>query len=66
METSVVGVMKMGNIEPRAGVEPASLAFRASVFTITPPRLPDFNTAPMRTCLCYFMRQRSVQTTTIF
>ena len=29
--TSVMGVMKMGNIVPRAGLEPTSLAFRVSV-----------------------------------
>ena len=31
MATSVVGVMKMGNIEPRAGFEPTSLAFQVGV-----------------------------------
>ena len=33
--------MKRGNIVPRARIEPASLAFRASVLTITPPKIPD-------------------------
>ena len=46
---SVVGVMKRGNIVPRVGIEPTSLAFRASVlplhyvgFLMSPlyPRLP--------------------------
>ena len=44
--TSVLGVMKMGNIVLRAGVEPTSLAFWASVLTITPPMLPDATTVP--------------------
>ena len=39
-ECIVVGVMKMGNIVPREGIEPTSLAFRASVLTITTHRLP--------------------------
>ena len=38
--TSVVGVMKMGNIMPKAGIKPTSLAFQGSVLTITPHRLP--------------------------
>ena len=35
-----MGVMKMGNIVSRAGIEPTTLAFRVSVLTIAPPRLP--------------------------
>ena len=31
MAPSVVGVMKMGNIVPRAGIKPTSLTFQASV-----------------------------------
>ena len=38
--TSVVGVMKVGNIVPRARIEPTSLALQASVLSITPHRLP--------------------------
>ena len=38
---------KMGNIVPRAGIEPASLAFQASVL---PCKLPDVTTIPMPTC----------------
>ena len=38
--TSVVGEMKMGNIVPKAGFEPTSLAFWASVLIITLLRLP--------------------------
>ena len=32
--TTVVGVMKMGNIVPRARIKPTSLAFRASVLPL--------------------------------
>ena len=46
---TVVGVLKTGNIVPRAGFEPTSIPFRASVQTIIPPRLPDFTTLPMPT-----------------
>ena len=38
MTTSVVGMMRMGNIVPRSEFEPTSLAIQASVLTITPPR----------------------------
>ena len=34
MATSVTGVMKTGNIVSRAGFEPTSLAFRASVLPL--------------------------------
>ena len=34
MATSVVGVMKVGHILPRAGLEPTSLAFQASVLPL--------------------------------
>ena len=34
MDTSIVGVMKMGNIVPRAGIEPISLAFSVSVLPL--------------------------------
>ena len=36
----VEGMMKVGNILPREGIEPAPLAFRASMLTITPTRVP--------------------------
>ena len=49
---SVMGVIKIGNIVPRAGMEPTSLASLASVLTITPLRLPDVTTLPKPTCLC--------------
>ena len=34
MATSVMGMMKMGNIMPRVGFKPTSLAFKASVLTL--------------------------------
>ena len=46
--TSIVGVMKMGNTVPRAGIEPTSLAFRAYVpplhhiGSLISPRLPVY------------------------
>ena len=36
----VIGPMKMGNIAPRAGIEPISLVCQASVLNITRPNLP--------------------------
>ena len=54
MANSVVGVMKMRNMVPRVGIKPTSLAFRASVLTITPLRLPDGTTLPTHTRL-YFL-----------
>ena len=63
--TSVMGLMKMGNIAPRAGIEPTSLAFQVNGVTITPPRLPDVTTLPSPIYLCGSLPERSVQTTTI-
>ena len=57
--------MKMGNIVPRVGLEPASLAFRASVLPLHHVGFPDGSTIPLPTCLCSSLPQRSVQTTTI-
>ena len=54
--------VKMGNIVPRAGINPTSLAPHASMLTITPPRFPDVATlltVATRPC-------DSVQTTTIY
>ena len=48
----------MGNIVPRAGPEPTSLAFRA----IAPHMLDDVTTLPTPTCLCTSLPQRSVWT----
>ena len=63
--TSVMDVMKIGNIVPRVGIKPTSLAFRASVKTITTCRLPDVTTILMPTCLNSSLSLRSVQTITI-
>ena len=51
------------HIVPRAGIEPTTLAFQASMLTITPPRFPDVTTVPTPTCLCSLLPERSVQTT---
>ena len=55
----------MENIAPKAGIESTSIAFRASVLSITPPRFLDVTTLPTPTCLCAFLSERSVQTTYI-
>ena len=52
MVTRVMDVIKMGNIAHRAGIEPISLAFWASVLTIIPRRLPDVSMLPTPSCLC--------------
>ena len=62
--TNVMGAMKIGNIVPIAGIERKSLAFRASVLTITPRRIPDVTIIPTPTCLYSSVPERSVQTTT--
>ena len=59
--SSVIGVMKMGNIVSRAGIEPTSLAFWASMLLIITRRLPDTITIPMPMGLCSSLLQRSVQ-----
>ena len=51
LQTNVVGVMERRNIAPKAGIETTSLAFRANVLTITPPRLPAVTTLPTPTCI---------------
>ena len=61
----VMGVMKMGSIVPRAGIELTSLDFRASVLTISPPKPLDVTILPMSTCLCGSLPERSVQTATL-
>ena len=50
--TSVVDVMKMGNIAPRAEIKLSSLLFWVNVLTIMPPRFPDVTILPTPTCLC--------------
>ena len=49
--TSLVGMMKMGNIVARVGIKPTSLALCVSVLIIIPPRLPDITILPTSTCL---------------
>ena len=51
MATSAVGVMKMGNIVPRVGIEPTPLAFPDRCATVTPCRLPDITIIPLPSCL---------------
>ena len=60
----VVRVTKMGNIASRVVIGPTTLAFWASVLTITTPRLLDVTIVPTPICLCIFLPERSVQTTT--
>ena len=60
----IVGVMKMGNTAPREGLEPTSLAFRASVLPLHQVGFPDVITILTPTCLYRSLPQRSVQTTT--
>ena len=64
--TFVMGVLKMENIVPRGtGIEPTSLAFRASVLTITSHMLPDVPILPTPTCLCDSFPEKSVYTHSI-
>ena len=53
----------MGSAMPRAGIKPTSLAFWASVLTITPPRLPDVITLPTPTylCQCRLLQKRKLK-----
>ena len=55
----------MGTIVPRAGIKPTSLAFRASMLTITPHRLLEVTAIRMSTSLYAApLPERSVQMTT--
>ena len=54
MANSVMGVVKMGNIVPRAGIASTSLAFLASVLTITSPRLPRPTHSFTLACICIY------------
>ena len=59
MGTNVLGGdMKMGNSVPRPGIESTSIAFRASVQTNMPCRLPDV-TLPTPTCVYGSLPERS-------
>ena len=64
-ETSVVGVMEMGNIVPRAGIKPTYLEFWTSLLSVTSHRLVDFTTIPTPICLYGSLPERSVQPTTV-
>ena len=46
-----MGVTKMGNIVPRAGIGPTSLAFRASVLPLCHIGFPDVTAIRTPTCL---------------
>ena len=61
MTTSVMGVMEMGNIPHRVGIEPKYFAFQTTVLTIIPLMLPDATTLPTSNCLCGSFLDRSVQ-----
>ena len=51
MATSVMGVMTMGNIVPRTGIEHTPLALKVNVLTFT-YRLPDITNLSTPTSLC--------------
>ena len=61
-DESVIGVTKVGNIGHRAGFEPTSLAFGASVLPLHHGGFPDITALPTPTCICGSLPQRSVQT----
>ena len=66
MYNIVVGVTKMGNIVPRAGMQPTYISgILGECVHATPCRLPDVTPIPTPTCVCSSLPQRSVQTTTI-
>ena len=56
MHLYITGVMEMGNSASRKGIEPTSLAFRASVQTIVPTRPTNVANNP-----CCTFPERSVQ-----
>ena len=60
---SISWVMKTGDVAPRVEIKFTSLAFQASVLTITPPRFPDATTILLPTCLYGPVLER--QTTTL-
>ena len=65
IHTCVVGVMKIGNIVPRVGLEPTSLAFQASVLPLHHVVFSDVTTMPTPTCLCGSLPQVSADYTYI-
>ena len=60
--TRVMGVLKIENIVSGARIKHTSLAFWASVLTITPLKLPDATSQPTSTYLCDSLYETSVQT----
>ena len=60
-----MGVTKMGNIMPRAGIESTSLAFQASVLKLHHVGLPDVTTIPILPIYAAPLPRRSVQPITI-
>ena len=52
-----MGVMKMENIVPRAGIEPIPLAFQTIVLPISPSRIPDVTTNPRRLPYVWLLAQ---------
>ena len=57
---NIGGVMDMGNIAPRTGLEHTLFPpFRANKLTSTPPRLPDFIILSRRACLSMWLLDRS-------
>ena len=64
-QTTVVGMMKIGNIVPRAGIKYMSLTFWAIVLMVTPCRLPNVTTISTPACLCSSLPQWLVQTATL-
>ena len=52
MHRNFEGMMQMGNIAPRAGIEPNSIAFQACMLTTSPPKLPDITPPYASLCAC--------------
>ena len=58
MAVALWTLMKIGNIVPRAGIEPISLAFQTTVLTISPRRLPDVTAIHTSPHLCSSLLER--------
>ena len=56
------GVTNMVNIVPKAGLEPTSVVFQASVLPLHHVCSLSVTAKPMPTCLCGSLLKRSVQT----
>ena len=55
----VMMVMNMDNVVPKVEMQSTSLAFRVSVLTITPPRLPDATPLP-HSYLCIILEYNTI------